>query len=55
MVMPDSSVFCNLCCHDTAKSNERVLLVKGWKQFDVIAEIAKSRFIFEIDREQIHL
>ena len=40
VVMPDSSVFCNLCCCDIEKSNERVLLVKGWKQFDVIAEIA---------------
>ena len=40
VVMPDSSVFCNLCCRDIEKSHERVLLVKGWKQFDVIAEIA---------------
>ena len=38
--MPDSSVFCNLCCRVIEKSHERVLLVKGWKQFDVIAEIA---------------
>ena len=40
MVMPDSSVFCNLCCRVIEKSHKKVLLVKGWKQFDVIAEIA---------------
>ena len=49
--MADSSVFCNLCCRVVEKSDERVLLVKGWKQFNAIAE---SQFIFEIDQEQIH-
>ena len=29
-----------MSCRDIEKSHERVLLVKGWKQFDVIAEIA---------------
>ena len=34
-VMSDSFIYCNLCSHVIEKSHERVLLVKGWKQFDV--------------------
>ena len=37
--MSDSSVYCNLCCRVIEKRNERVLLSKGWKQFDVVSEI----------------
>ena len=37
--MSDSSVYCNLCCRVIEKRNERVLLSKGWKQFDVLSEI----------------
>ena len=37
--MSDSSVYCNLCCRVIEKRNERVLLSKGWKQFDVATEI----------------
>ena len=35
----DSSVYRNLCCRVIEKRNERVLLSKGWKQFDVATEI----------------
>ena len=37
--MSDSSVYCNLCYRVIEKRNERVLLSKGWKQFDVVTEI----------------
>ena len=37
--MSDLSVYCNLCCRVIKKRNERVLLSKGWKQFDVLTEI----------------
>ena len=37
--MSDSSVYCNLCCRVIEKINERVLLSKRWKQFDVVSEI----------------
>ena len=34
-VMSDSFIYCNLCSRVLEKGHERVLLVKGWKQFDV--------------------
>ena len=37
--MSDSSVYCNLCSRVIEKINERVLLSKRWKQFDVVSEI----------------
>ena len=37
--MSDSSVYCNLCYRVIEKRKERVLLSKGWKQFDVVTEI----------------
>ena len=37
--MSDSSVYCNLCCWVIEKRNQRVLLSKGWKQFDVATEV----------------
>ena len=37
--MSDSSGYCNLCCRVTEERNERVLVSKGWKQFDVLSEI----------------
>ena len=36
--MSDSSMYCNLYCRVIEKRNERVLLSKGWKQFDVLSE-----------------
>ena len=40
--MSDSSVYCNLCCRVIETINERVLLSKRWKQFDVVSDIIKS-------------
>ena len=37
--MSDSSGYCNLCCRVIKERNERVLLSKGWKQFDGLSEI----------------
>lgn len=37
--MSDSSVYCNLCCCVIGMRNETVLLLKGWKQFDIFIEI----------------
>lgn len=39
-MMSDSFIVCNLCCRVIEKSYERLLLSKGWKQFDILAEFA---------------
>lgn len=37
--MSHSSVYCNLCCCVIEKRNKRVLLSKGWKQFNIFTKI----------------
>ena len=37
--MSDCSVYCILCSRVIEKRNERVLLLYGWKKFDVFTEI----------------
>ena len=39
MAMRYLSLNCNFCCCVIEKSHERLLLAKGWKQFDVISDI----------------
>ena len=51
--MSYSSVYCNLCCRVIEK-RKRVLLSKGWKQFDVLRDW-KFGNIFAIDRKQVGL
>ena len=50
-VMFNSFVYCNLCRRVIEKSHERVLVAKGWKQFDANAEIEK--LTFALARRQI--